>query len=117
MSTPRTTTARSTERTPMTERLPPVRARRKTVALFRALAHEGRLTVLLALRRRGEASVRELERVTRMEQSALSHQLRALREARLVRAERRGRQVFYALHDEHVAHIVGDAVRHVQEAP
>ena len=48
-----------------------------------------------------------------MEQSAVSHQLRVLREYGLVVAERRGRQRLYALHDEHVASLLDEAVGHV----
>ena len=50
-----------------------------------------------------------------MEQSAMSHQLRALREARLVRSTRRGKRVLYELHDHHVARIIEDALFHTRE--
>jgi len=46
----------------------------------------------------------------------MSHHLRVLRDARLVRTERRGKHVIYRLHDHHVAHIVEDAISHVIEA-
>ena len=49
-----------------------------------------------------------------MEASAVSHQLRSLRQLRLVVGERRGKQVFYALHDSHVAELLDQAVFHVQ---
>lgn len=87
----------------------------RAVALFRALAHEPRLRVLLALRQRGPLSVTELLEEVVLEQSALSHQLRILREARLVRARREGKSVVYAIGDEHVVHIVEDALGHVAE--
>ncbi len=85
------------------------------VALFAAMAHPVRLLVLAALGRRGAATVGELQALAGVEQSAMSHQLRLLREARLVEAERRGKQVVYRLHDQHVASVVEDAVRHVRE--
>ena len=50
-----------------------------------------------------------------MEQSALSHQLRVLREHTLVKVERQGRRRVYALHDEHVAALLEDALRHVEQ--
>lgn len=82
------------------------------VALLSAVAHPVRLLALVALRRRGPLSVGELRDITETEQSHLSHQLRVLREARLVRTERQGKQIIYSLFDAHVAHIVEDAVRH-----
>lgn len=87
------------------------------VRLFKALAHDSRVLVLAALGRRGPLPAGELQRVSGLEQSALSHQLRILRECRLVSAERRGKQVIYALHDAHVARIVEDALQHTAEDP
>lgn len=49
-----------------------------------------------------------------MEQSACSHQLRLLRNLGLVVGERRGRSVVYALHDDHVAGLLDQAVYHVE---
>lgn len=85
------------------------------VALFAALAHPVRLDVLLLLEELGEATVTTLQERIGVEQSALSHQLRALRQANLARGERRGRHVVYRLADHHVAHIVRDALLHVRE--
>lgn len=86
------------------------------VVLFAALAHPIRLTALLALTRQGPLTVGELMAVADSEQSAMSHQLRVLRDSRLVVAERDGRRVRYRLHDAHLAHIVEDAVAHASEA-
>ena len=47
--------------------------------------------------------------------SLVSHHLRLLRAARLVRAERRGKQVFYALADDHVRDVIQDMAEHVRE--
>ena len=87
----------------------------QTVRLLSATAHPVRLAVLLSLDRDGPQSVGELRERVHMEQSALSHQLRVLRDARLVRGERQGKQVIYELVDHHVAHIVGDALSHVRD--
>jgi DNA-binding transcriptional ArsR family regulator len=105
-----TSTAMST-----TDELPPPDAVRATVDLLAAIAHPARLTVLLALARTGPTSAGRLQEIAGVEQSAMSHQLRALRDARLIRAERRGRKVIYALDDHHVAHIIEDALAHVSE--
>jgi DNA-binding transcriptional ArsR family regulator len=58
-------------------------------------------------------TVGELMAAVDMEQSAVSHQLRVLREYGLVVAERRGRERLYALHDEHVPSLLDEAVGHV----
>jgi len=86
-----------------------------TVELLAAVAHPARLTVLLALSRRGPLSAGDLQHLAGLEQSAMSHQLRVLRDARLIRAERQGRQMIYALDDHHVAHIIEDALTHTRE--
>lgn len=96
--------------------LPDAAVRARALALFRAIGHPDRLTVLLALMRRPRLCVSELAGLCEVSHSAMSHQLRTLREAGLVRCAREGKQVYYSLDDAHVAHIVGDAVAHVEEA-
>jgi len=88
-----------------------------TVALLGAMAHPMRVQVLLALSRLGPLAVGDLQSLLEVEQSALSHQLRTLRDAHLVTGERDGKRVIYQLTDDHVAHIVEDALTHSQEAP
>ena len=77
-------------------------------AMF-ALSTPSRVRILGLLRERPH-SVGELTEAIGMEQSAVSHQLRVLREHRLVVAERKGRQRVYALHDEHVASLLDEAL-------
>lgn len=62
----------------------------------------------------GPRSVTELMDALGMEQSAVSHQLRVLREHMLVKAEREGRKRVYALYDEHVVALLEEALRHVE---
>ena len=62
----------------------------------------------------GPCAVSELMAALGMEQSAVSHQLRVLREHMLVKAERQGRKRVYALYDEHVVTLLEGALRHVQ---
>ncbi len=81
-------------------------------AMF-ALSTPSRVRILGRLRERPH-TVRELVEAVGMEQSAVSHQLRVLREHRLVIAERHGRERVYTLHDEHVAALLDDAVGHVR---
>lgn len=84
-------------------------------ALLQAAAHPTRLAVLLRLSRQGPRSSGGLARSLGVEQSAMSHQLRVLRDARLIAATRRGKQVIYSLVDQHVAHIAEDALSHARE--
>lgn len=100
----------------MTELAQPNRdAMHSTVKLLSAMAHPARLTVLLLLDEAGKLSAGELQKVAGLEQSAMSHQLKVLREARLVTSQRHGKCVIYQLADHHVAHIVKDAFRHAVE--
>jgi len=50
-----------------------------------------------------------------MTQSAISHQLRALKNVRLVKARREGKTIFYSLADDHVKTIIGQGIDHVCE--
>jgi DNA-binding transcriptional ArsR family regulator len=86
-----------------------------TAALLATLGHPGRLSVVVALHNHGALSVSALSELVGLEQSAMSHQLRVLRDARLVEADRNGKQMLYRLHDHHIAHIVVDALSHVRE--
>jgi ArsR family transcriptional regulator, nickel/cobalt-responsive transcriptional repressor len=88
----------------------------RTAALLQVVAHPARLHVLAALAREGELTAGELQERVQVEASALSHHLRLMRDARLVRAEPRGRHRVYRLEDLHVAHIVEDALKHVAES-
>jgi DNA-binding transcriptional ArsR family regulator len=77
-----------------------------------ALSTPSRVRILSELRERPR-TVSELMTAIGMEQSAVSHQLRVLRDHGLVVAERKGRQRVYALHDKHVASLLDEAVGHV----
>lgn len=87
-----------------------------TVELFAALANPLRLRLLIALSRRGPLSAGELQDIVGGEQSAVSHQLAALRRRRLVASRPDGRRRVYRLVDHHVAHIVEDGLKHANES-
>lgn len=78
-----------------------------------ALSTPSRVLILAQLRERPR-SVSELVAAVGMEQSAVSHQLKLLRDSGLVAGERHGRHVVYSLYDHHVAWLVDQAVGHVE---
>lgn len=80
-------------------RLPGTADLRASSAILYAAAHPARLAVLIALRRLGPQPAGQLQDLTGLEQSALSHQLRTLREARLIASQRKGRLIIYSLVD------------------
>jgi DNA-binding transcriptional ArsR family regulator len=80
---------------------------------MQALATPSRVLILARLRERPQ-SVSELVEAVGMQQSAVSHQLRLLRDIGLVVGERQGRKVVYSLFDHHVAWLIDQAVGHVQ---
>jgi DNA-binding transcriptional ArsR family regulator len=80
---------------------------------MQALATPSRVRILGCLRT-GALSVNELADAVGMEPSAVSHQLRLLRYLRFVVGRRDGRRVVYDLYDDHVAHLLEEAVSHVE---
>ncbi len=82
--------------------------------LFKAFGDPTRVRMLNALRA-GELCVCALAEALEMTQSAVSHQLRLLKQMRLIRARKDGRSVYYALNDDHVHLIFALALEHVAE--
>jgi DNA-binding transcriptional ArsR family regulator len=80
---------------------------------MQALATPSRLHILGRLHA-GPCSVNELADAADMEPSAVSHQLRLLRHLGLVVGQRKGRQVIYDLHDDHVGELLEQAISHVE---
>ena len=77
----------------------------------RRLATPSRLLILTELRQ-GPLAVTELADAIGMEQSAVSHQLRLLRNLGLVTGTRSGRSIVYNLYDNHVAQLLDEAIYH-----
>ena len=94
-----------------------VRLDERTAALlaeiFSALGDPSRIRMIAALKA-GELSVRSLAEIVGISESAASHHLRGLRQMRIVRARKDGRQVFYALDDDHIADLFQRALDHIQ---
>ena len=82
--------------------------------LFRIFGDSTRVRILYVLFE-SEMCVCDIAELLGMTQSAISHQLRALKNARLVKARREGKTVFYALADDHVKTIIDQGLEHVLE--
>jgi len=80
---------------------------------FKVLGDATRVRILSALCD-GELCVNDLAESLEMSQSAVSHQLRVLRNLHLVRARKEGRQVFYVLDDDHVLSLFAQGLDHVR---
>lgn len=95
---------------------PPQEPRTLTAAgdLLRALAAPVRIAIVLQLRV-SERCVHELVDALGVTQPLISQHLRVLKAAGVVHGERHGREVVYRLVDEHLSHIVVDAVAHAEE--
>ena len=82
--------------------------------LFKMFGDSTRIKILSLLFER-EKCVQEITEASGSSQSAVSHQLRLLKQARLVRCRRSGKQIFYTLADDHVKTILGMAKEHLEE--
>lgn len=85
----------------------------RVAALMGALSSPTRVRALFALLEVGELSAGELAKAVRTSPSAVSHQLRILRDLGLVGKRREGRRVFYALADDHLGVLLREALYHV----
>ena len=79
-----------------------------------AFSDKTRLRILTALVS-AELCVCDIATLLGMSQSAISHQLRFLKQARLVKSRKNGKTVYYALCDDHIQTILAQGIAHVQE--
>lgn len=96
------------------EQLLPDREIREMAVMFKMLADPTRLRIINALLI-SEMCVCDLAAALGMSQSAVSHQLAALRNTRLIRFRRDGKQVYYSLADEHISLLFDVCLRHARE--
>jgi DNA-binding transcriptional ArsR family regulator len=80
---------------------------------FKLFGDFTRLKILYALSKR-ELCVCDIAAVVQMGQSAVSHQLRLLRGARLVKYRKEGKMVVYSLDDEHISRLLAQGIAHVE---
>jgi DNA-binding transcriptional ArsR family regulator len=99
----------------MTAALPADQHLEAASELLKALASPVRLGIVRELAS-GSRRVHELVAVLGVSQPLVSQHLRVLRNSRIVAARRQAREIEYTLTDDHVAHIVLDAIRHAEES-
>ena len=87
---------------------------RRAAELFKVFGDSTRIRILYALFRR-ELCVQEIADELAMTQSAISHQLRILKQAALVKFRRDGKTIYYSLADDHVTTIMDQGIEHVCE--
>ena len=80
--------------------------------LFQALADPTRARILYVLTKQ-EHGVGELSRIAGISPSATSHQLKHLRDLRIVKTRREGNRIYYSIDDTHVAALFTEALHHV----
>jgi len=85
-----------------------------TAELFATLSDPNRLRILAALLEHTELNVGALAACLQMSESAISHQLRGLRQMHIVHARKDGRQVYYAVDDDHIARLFQQGIDHIQ---
>jgi ArsR family transcriptional regulator, lead/cadmium/zinc/bismuth-responsive transcriptional repressor len=81
---------------------------------FKVLGDVTRVRILDAISRT-ELCVGDIAQLVGLSESAVSHQLRLLRDQRLVRPRRAGQMIFYALDDHHIVKLLAQGLEHVQE--
>ncbi|MGI6553816.1 MAG: ArsR/SmtB family transcription factor [Bacillota bacterium] len=85
----------------------------KLAETFKVLGDPTRIKIIQSLRQ-GELCVCDLSQVLEMSQSAISHQLRVLRNLRLVKFRKEGKVVYYSLDDDHITQLFDQGLDHVR---
>ena len=94
--------------------LPPDEMLFDPAELFKIFGDSTRIKILYVLFE-AELCVCDIAAVLGMSQSAISHQLRTIKQARLVKNRREGKTIYYSLADDHVKTIIGMAIEHLEE--
>lgn len=81
---------------------------------FKVFADSTRIKILFILRN-GEQCVNDIAAGLDMSQSSISHQLRVLKQNRLVKFRRDGKTIYYSLADAHVVNILSQGLEHIEE--
>ncbi|MDO4940944.1 MAG: metalloregulator ArsR/SmtB family transcription factor [Erysipelotrichaceae bacterium] len=83
--------------------------------LFKVFGDSTRIRILYSLIDNKEKNVNEIAKELGMNQSAISHQLRILKNSKLIKNKRKGKMVCYSLNDEHVYNIIAQGIEHTEE--
>ncbi len=87
----------------------------ETADFFDALGNPTRLKILMAIMD-AELCTCDLSAITGLSTSAISHQLRILKDRKIVNYRKKGKNVYYHLDDEHIATILRTALNHIKES-
>lgn len=96
------------------EHMPDEQTLQQLADFYKVFGDVTRIRILYVLFR-SELCVCDLAEVLQMTQSAISHQLRVLKQMRLVKNRREGKTVFYSLADGHIQTIINQGIEHISE--
>ncbi|BGE81870.1 ArsR/SmtB family transcription factor [Staphylococcus petrasii] len=85
----------------------------RVTEIFKALSDYNRLRIMELLQE-GEASVGHITHTLNLSQSNVSHQLKILKQAHLVKSSRQGQSMIYSIDDQHVSTLLKQAIHHAQ---
>lgn len=98
----------------VTSMMPPDETLYDLAELFKVFGDSTRIRILYALFE-AELCVCDIAQLLGLSQTAVSHQLRVLKNSKLVKFRREGKTVFYSLADDHVRRIIGQGMEHIEE--
>ncbi|WP_067499711.1 metalloregulator ArsR/SmtB family transcription factor [Actinoplanes sp. TFC3] len=87
----------------------------RAVVVLRGMAYEHRLHILVLLQQ-GEQTPAALAEAIAADSTSVAHHLRFLKDARLIRRQRRGRNVFYALRGQSTTRLIGEVMQYAEES-
>jgi ArsR family transcriptional regulator, lead/cadmium/zinc/bismuth-responsive transcriptional repressor len=96
------------------EKLPDTTRLNDLAEFFKIFGDRSRVTIIWALGE-SEMCVQDLCMALDMKQSAMSHQLKTLRQARVVKSRRDGKNVYYSLDDDHIRKLINFGMEHLDE--
>ncbi len=96
------------------EKMPPEEELYDLAELFKVFGDSTRMKILFVLFE-AEVCVCDLAEALHMTQSAISHQLKILKQNKLVKSRREGKSIFYSLSDAHVRTIIDQGLEHIEE--
>lgn len=99
----------------VTEALPPEEILYDVAELFKVFGDTTRIKIICALFEVEQMCVYDLAATLNMTQSAISHQLRILKQSNLVKFKREGKMIYYSLDDDHVKQIFDAGYKHIVE--